>query len=447
MSSRRWTKRLSRRTFLGGAGAAVALPYLEAMIPAGTRSAYAMDDPPKRALFYYVPNGIHMPDWTPETAGAAFELTPTLTPLAPYRDDLLVLSGVANYPAFPDGPGDHAAGTGSFLTATHVYKTEGADIRNGISVDQVMANALGDHTVLPSLQVGAEGGVSVGGCDSGYSCAYSRNISWAGPATPMPKISSPQILFDRLFAGSDPTETLEQQEARRRHRGSVLDYALSEANSLRSSLGVSDQAKLDEYMTGVRELETRIESSDDVRECLAPDIPIGGIDAEETLVLLTDLMVLAFQCDMTRFTSFMLGNAGSGRTFPTLGISDRHHDISHHQGLEENYAKLSQINEWEVRQFAYLLQRMSEVTEPDDSTLLSNSMVFFSSEIEDGNSHNHRNLPILMAGQCQGEIETGRHVVYDDEPPIGDLFISMLNKVGVEAETFGDDGTGPIADV
>ena len=444
MSSRLWTKRLSRRAFLGGAGASIALPYLEAMVPAGTRSAYADHHVPKRALFYYVPNGIHMPDWTPATAGADFELTSSLTPLASYRDQLLVLTGIANYPAFPDGPGDHAAGTGSFLTATHVYKTEGADIRNAISVDQVMANALGEHTVLPSLQVGAEGGVSVGGCDSGYSCAYSRNISWAGPATPMPKISRPQILFDRLFAGTDPTLTAEEQEARRRRRGSVLDYALSEANSLRGSLGGSDQAKLDEYMTGIRELEVRIESSDDVRECLAPDIPIGGIDAEETIQLLTDLLVLAFQCDMTRFTTFMLGNAGSGRTFPFLGISDGHHDISHHQRLEENYARLSIINEWEVRQLAYLLDRLSAVEEPDGSSLLSNTMVFFSSEIEDGNSHNHRNLPILMAGGLQGEIETGRHIVYDDEPPIADLFISMLHKFGIEAETFGDDGTGPI---
>jgi hypothetical protein len=310
-----------------------------------------------------------------------------------------------------------------------------------------MANELGEDTALRSLQVGAEGGVSVGGCDSGYSCAYSRNISWAGPATPMPKISRPLVLFDRLFAGSDPTESAEEQEARRRRRGSVLDYALGEANALHSSLGVSDQAKLDEYMSGVRELELRIESSDDVRECLAPDLPIGGIDAEETIRLLTDLMVLAFQCDMTRFTTFMLGNAGSGRSFPTLGISERHHDISHHQRLEENYAKLSLINEWEVTQFAYLLERMSSVTELDGSTLLSNSMVFFSSEIEDGNSHNHRNLPIVMAGQCQGEFETGRHVVYEDEPPIADLFVSMLNKFGVETDTFGDDGTGPIADV
>ncbi|MFT6396289.1 MAG: hypothetical protein ACJAYU_001032 [Bradymonadia bacterium] len=444
MSKGFWTKRLSRRTFLGGAGATIALPYLEAMVPAGTRSAYALDGVPKRALYYYVPNGIHMPDWTPAATGTGFELTPTLASLAPHREDLLLLSGLANNPANPDGPGDHAAGTGSFLTATHVYKTEGSDISNAISVDQVMANALGSATTLPSLQVGAEGGGSVGGCDSGYSCAYSRNISWAGPSTPLPKISRPQLLFDRLFAGGDPSETAEQEEARRRYRGSVLDYALDEANSLHSSLGVSDQAKLDEYMTGVRELETRIESSDDERECGAPDIPVGGIDAEQTITLLTDLMVLAFQCDLTRFTTFMLGNAGSNRQFPFLGISEGHHGISHHQGVVENHAQLSTINEWEVRQFAYLLERMKAVEEPDGTTLLENSMVFFSSEIEDGNSHSHSNLPVLMAGQCQGTIETGRHVRYSDNEPIGDLFVSQLDKIGVEVDEFGDDGTGPL---
>jgi hypothetical protein len=429
--------KLTRRTFLAGAGATIALPFLES-------AAWAQEAPGKRLLFYYVPNGIHMPAWTPAAAGPGYELTPILQSLAPLKDKLLVLSGLANSPARPDGPGDHAAGTGSFLTCAHVFKTEGANIQNGISVDQVAAASLGGQTAFPSVQLGVDGGGSVGNCDSGYSCAYARNISWAGPSTPLPKVVNPQLVFDRLFAGFDTQSTAEDRAKRRRYRSSVLDYAAGRALSLQGRLGVTDRAKLDEYLTSVRALELRIAGSDTV-QCIAENRPDRDVPFQEHARLMSDLMVLAFQCDQTRIISFMLGNAGSGRAFPFLGVSDAHHSISHHQNQQANFDQLQTIDTWEVEQLAYLLSAMDAVDEGEGSTLLDNSLVFFSSEIEDGNAHRHSNLPVLLAGGGDLGVNSGRHVVYQDAEPIADLFISMLEISGVPVDSFGDNGTGPLA--
>jgi hypothetical protein len=437
--------RLSRRAFLGGAAATISLPFLEAMLPIGSK-AYAQQDVPRRMLCYYVPNGFHMPSFTPVDEGANFTLSETLQPLAALQDDILVLTGLENEAANPDGPGDHAAGTGSFLTAYHVKKTEGSDIENAISVDQRAANAIGEATRYPSLQVGMDGGGSTGNCDSGYSCAYARNVSWAGPQTPLPKTVDPQVIFDRLFAGFDPEATQEEREKRQRYQQSILDYAIEDANKLQDKLGAGDRQKLEEYLTGIRELETRIGDLDDATLCGVPDRPGGSYNVTEKAQVMSDLMVLAFQCDLTRIQSFMLSNAGSGRRYDFLGISEGHHQISHHQSLQENYDKLKIINRWEVEQFAYLVQKLKDTTDGNGDPLLDSTTVFLSSEISDGNRHNHDDLPVIIAGQGGGTFNTGRHVRYNDDP-IANLFISMLDAVGVEADTFGMDGSGPLPNI
>jgi len=439
--------RLSRRAFLGGSAAAISLPMLEAMTPVG-RSAFAQaGEAPKRMLCYYIPNGIHMPAFTPPNEGRGFTLSQTLQPLAAVQDDILVLSGLENTAANPDGPGDHAAGTGSFLTAFHVFKTEGADIQNAISVDQVAANAAGAETRYPSLQLGMDGGGSTGGCDSGYSCAYARNVSWAGPQTPLPKTVDPQIIFDRLFAGFDPQATVAEREKRRLYQKSVLDFAVKDVEKLQTRLGATDRLKLDEFLTGLRELEKRIDGMDEATVCGVPDRPGGSYNVTEKAQVMSDLMVLAFQCDLTRFQSFMLSNAGSGRVYDFLGISEGHHQISHHQSLQSNYDSLMTINLWEIEQLAYLIDKLKTTVDPDGTPLLDNTVVFWSSEISDGNRHNHNDLPVIMAGNCGGAFDTGRHVRYAGSPPIANLFISMLDAVGVQVNSFGQDGTGKLTNL
>jgi hypothetical protein len=427
-------KTLSRRTFLTGAGCAIGLPLLEAMVP---RRAFAQGMPaPRRIIAYYVPCGIHMAGWTPAQEGAAYALTPILADLAPVKDDVLVISGLANRPARPDGPGDHASGTGAFLTCAHPFKTEGADIMNGISMDQVAANAIGSATLFPSLQLGTEGGGSTGDCDSGYSCAYARNISWADANTPLAKETNPQAVFDRLFAGRDPAASAEQIRKRKLYRLSILDYVEESSLDLQAKLGKTDRQKLDEYLTGVRELETRIQALDSQPICQG-ERPNAPQSFTERVQIMSDLMVTAFSCDLTRVITFMLGNAGSNRVYDFLGIGDGHHQISHHQMNPTNLSQLQTIDTWEVSQLSYLLQRLKGVQE-GTGTLLDNSLVFFSSEIEDGDTHAHTNMPVLLAGRGGGAIRTGRHLRFAQERKISELFISMLNTIGVPATTLGD---------
>lgn len=437
--------RLSRRTFLKGAGAAMALPLLEAMLPQRARAQSA--PAPRRLFAFYVPNGIHMPGWTPATTGSGYAMSPILQPLAPYRDDVLVLSGLSNYPATHqgDGGGDHARGTGSFLTCVHPVKTEGANISTGPSVDQVAADFLEGQTRLRSLELGCEGGGSTGGCDSGYSCAYTRNISWRTATTPMPKEVNPRSVYDRLFAGFDPGETAEQIAKRRRYKQSVLDFVLADAQQLSARVGSRDRAKLDEYMTAVRELELRLDGATDGPSCepfARPDGVPG--DFQEHVRLMLDLVALAYQCDITRVASFMLGNGGSNRSYSFIGVSGAHHELSHHQGDASKHAALQTINTWEVQQLAYLLGKLKAAEDIDGNSVLDNTLVFFSSEISDGNSHSHYDLPVVLAGRGGGAVSPGRHVAYSGNPPIANLFISMLQSVGVSASSFGDDGSGPL---
>jgi hypothetical protein len=430
----------SRRAFLGGAGALLALPFLDSI---GGEGARADDTPPRRLLTFYVPNGIHMSAWTPQKQGAGFDLPPILAPLAKVQSKLLVLTGLANKPAIPDVVGDHAAGTGSFLTARHVVKTEGPNIKNGISMDQAAAAALGQSSRIASLQLGIDGGSSVGDCDSGYSCAYARNISWASETQPLPKTVNPQVVWDLLFGGYDPLATAEEKARRELYKKSLLDYVSADAKALRARVGKSDAQKLDEYLTGVSELEKRIAGMGSGFLCGVPARPSDNLDYPSQVTAMNELMALAFQCDITRVITFMLGNAGSGRSYEFIGIKGGHHELSHHQDLPENLAALQAIDTWEVQQLAALLEKLDSMPE-GNGTVLDNCAVLFSSEIEDGNSHSHYNLPVLVAGGLGGALKSGRHLVFTEDEPIANLFISLLEGAGVPTPTFGDDGTGPL---
>jgi hypothetical protein len=431
---------IARRRFLGGAASLVALPWLASLMP---REAWAKASAPKRFVAFYVPNGIHMAAWTPASTGPDYELTPILAPLESLRRKVSIVTGLANAPAHPDGPGDHAAGTAGFLTCRHVVKTDGAGIRNGISVDQVAAQALGRATRIASLQYGIDSGSGVGNCDSGYSCAYVRNISWASESQPLPKITNPEAAFAALFDGSDSKLSAVERARRQHYQSSVLDYVRGEAQGLEQSLSTSDRLKLDEYLTGVRELERRVQGASEA-SCVAPGEPPATLPYPEHVRLMLDLTVLALKCDTTRIVSFMLGNGGSPRSYPFLGVQGGHHDISHHHHRPENLEELQKIDTWEVAQLAYLLERMDAVDE-GDGTLLDHSAVFFSSEIEDGDSHSHYNLPVLLAGGLGGALPMGTHVRVSHNAPLGGLFLSLLAGLGVPAARFGDDGTRPLS--
>ncbi|NOJ97066.1 DUF1552 domain-containing protein [Corallococcus coralloides] len=434
------TPALSRRTLLRGMGALMALPLLDVMRP---RTARAATPAPRRFVAFYTPCGIHMPKWTPGGEGADYSLTPTLASLAPVKGDVLVLSGLDNLPGKPDGDGHHAAATAAFLSCVKARKTEGTNIRTGISLDQVLANAVGTATRYPSLELGIDQGKGIGNCDSGYACPYANNIAWAGPSTPVPKETKPRAAFERLFADFDPDVTQAELAKRKAYGLSIIDAVRDDAKALQGKLGTTDKRKLDEYFTGVRELELRVNAMDGAGPtCGAAVTPAETEDVREKTKAMLDLIVLAFQCDLTRTCTFMLGNARSTRVYSFLGLSGEHHTYSHHQRVQANYDALVKIDKWEVEQFSYLLQRMKDVQE-EGGTLLDHSAVYFSSEIADGNMHEHKNLPILLAGRAGGALSPGRHIRYGGQP-LANLYIALLQMFGVPATTFGDDGTGPL---
>ena len=430
--------------FLGGASAAIALPLFESLVPRGARAAAAT--PPKRLFVFYVPCGIVMNQWTPAAEGAAWAPSPILQSLLPYRDRTLVLSGLANKPARPDGAGDHAAGTGSFLSCVHVRKTEAENISNGRTLDQYAAATLGEGLRFPSLELGIDGGSAAGGCDSGYSCAYARNIAWADATTPLPKTTNPRVVFDRLFEGFDPDATAAELARRKMYRASILDLSRRQATDLKGKLGRTDQAKLDQYLTAIRDIESRL---DNAAALCAPGQPPGsGLDYPATVRAMLDLSALSFQCDQTRVITFMIGNAGSGRAHPHLGITEAHHELSHHMSVPTTLDKLTAINTWELEQLAYFVGKLDGLMDLDGSKVLDNSLVYLSSEIEDGNSHSHFNMPIVVCGGAGGSINTGRHVRVTGDPPVANLYLAFLQALGVPAPaTFGDDGTAVLPNV
>ncbi len=428
---------------LGGAGALLGLPFFESLF--GGSEAQADDPAPKRLIAFYVPCGINMVDFTPKKQGFAYDLRPILSPLEMIRPKVSVITGLANNPAFPDGAGDHASGTGAFLTVAHPKKTEAADIQDGISVDQVAANAFKSKTAIESMQLGIDGGGGVGNCDSGYSCAYAHNISWSSPTQPLQCLTSPSLVWDQLFSGADPTQTSKEKARQLLYRTSILDYVKDDTTTLRGKLGQTDQKKLDQYLDGVADLEAKIQKSTQGPMCVAIPKPVDGGTVEQHVDIMTDLMTLAFQCDATRVISFMLANAGSNREYPFLnGVTGGHHENSHHGGDPVKLANLTKIGTWEIMQFASLCAKLDAVTDVNGKTILDNSLVYLGSEIEDGNTHYHRNMPILLAGSAGGAITPGQHLVYDESVSVAQLYITMLNALGVPTKSFGD-ATSPLA--
>ena len=435
---------LSRRTFLRGVGAAIALPWLDAMLPALCRAdRSARLAPPLRSVFLFTPNGKKMDEWTPGEKGAGFRLPALLEPLAPYRSDFSVLSGLAldGARAHGDGPGDHARSSAAFLTASHPKKTGGSDIQCAISVDQVIAQKIGQETLLPSLELGGEGGKLAGVCDSGYSCAYVNSISWRSATQPLAKETNPREVFSRLFGDFESAQNRQGEAKRRSLRRSILDAVHDDADRLRANLGAADKRKLDEYLAAVRELEARLQKME--KEQRTVEIPkgllsTGGVDGyAERLEQMIDLIALAFQGDLVRVVTFALANDGSNRSYPNLGVADGHHDMSHHGKDPQKLVKVKKINLFHVGMLARLLGRLKEAKD-GDGNLLDQSVVLYGSGISDGDKHNHDDLPILLAGHAQKKLKQGRHLVFPKNTPLGGLHLNILKWNGIDAPSFGD---------
>lgn len=435
------SQQIDRRTLLRGLGTLMALPALEGMAPRAYASGSgAISAAPTRMAFLFVPNGIDMANWTP-TAGGPLQITPILEPLKGLQSDISVLTGLTQQNAFAlgDGPGDHARSTAAWLTGVHPKKTAGADIKNGISVDQVAAQAIGKQTRFASLEIGCERSGLAGDCDSGYSCAYSSNVSWRSENTPVPKEVNPRLVFERLF-GTGGDEAAESLARRDLFNKSILDFVMEDAASLKARLGTKDQQKLEEYFVAVREIEQRLvafENQGKLEAAAGIGKPSGvPRDFGEHIRLMGDMMVLAFQADLTRVCTFMFANDGSNRSYSQIGISDGHHDVSHHGRQEDKLAKKKAIDTYHIEQLKYILARMKSVKE-GNGTLLDNTLLVYGAGISDGNAHNHNNLPILLAGRGGG-FKSGQHIVYPDHTPLNNLFVSMLDRVGVRTEKLGD---------
>lgn len=437
---------LPRRTFLKGLGAAMGVPLLDAMVTDRAAAAPAIvssggsPSVPTRMAFVFFPNGAIMKDWEPGREGENYELSKTLKPLEPFKNDFNVLSGLAqdNGRAKGDGPGDHARCASTYLTGAHPYKTAGANIKVGVSVDQAAATMVGKRTKLPSLEIGIERGRNAGNCDSGYSCAYSSNISWKTATTPMAKEINPRLVFERLFgSGADSDAGKAKRDL---YRKSILDLVASDAAQLRRRLGQTDRRKIDEYFNSVREIEQRIERAETLAKTERPnfDVP-NGIPREMTehIRLMYDLLFLAFQTDTTRIATYMLGNAGSNRSYRMVGVKSGWHSLSHHRNQKDKVEQLQRIDEFHVKEFGRFLGKLKSVKEAD-GTLLDNSMIVYGSGLSDGNRHWHHDLPIVMAGKGSGTIKTGRHLVYQKDTPLNDLFLSMLDRVGAKVTAIGD---------
>lgn len=430
-------KSLPRRTFLRGMGVAMALPMLDAMTPAFTSGP----KPTVRLGFVYVPNGIIMDKWRPQGDGAGFQFASTMKPLEAFRERLLVFSGLAQVQgrALGDGAGDHARAGATWLTGVHPKKSE-ISIKAGISADQLAAKELSKFTQFGSLELGIESNQLAGGCDSGYSCAYTNTMSWRSDTTPLPVENNPRAIFERLFGDGESTDAAARLEQLNRQR-SILDYVNSSLKRMGGTLGPADKAKLNEYTDAVRDIERRIQKAE--QQNAATKLPVMERptavpdEFEDHVKLVMDLQVLAYQTDMTRVVSLMMAREGSNRPYRNIGISDGHHNMTHHQNDAEKIAKVTKINEVHVRMFAYLLDRL-KATPEGNGNLLDNSLIMYGSSISDGNLHTHHDLPIVLAGGGGGQVRGNRHVVYPKDTPLNNLLLSMLETAGVSVETFGD---------
>lgn len=440
-------RRLSRRTLLRGAGAAIALPALDAMVPAF--AAPAVTKAPTRMVFLYFPNGVQVESWWPKNEAQVAELSetlpPVLQPLAELRKDVLLLGGLTNDGgrAHGDGPGDHGRAGAAYLTSAHPKKTFGKDIQVGISVDQIVAQKIGRQTRYASLELGCEEGIQGGNCDNGYSCAYSNSISWRTPSTPNPPEIRPRAVFERLFGSDDIEKDPIKRAKNERYRRSVLDSVLEDARRLQSNLGATDRKKVDEYLYAIREIETRVEKAEaanrENKQQLEPtlDKPSSSVPEHyaEHSRLMFDLITAALRTDSTRVVTFLMAIEQSNRAYREIGITDSHHGLTHHGGDKEKIAKCIQINRYQVEQFAYFLKKLKS-TQDGDGTLFDHVMVSYGSGL--GRDHDHDNLPTILTGRGNGLFHLGRYVKHAAETPLSNLHLSMMEQMGVPATSFAD---------
>lgn len=446
----------SRRHFLRGLGACIALPAFESLrprtlqagppVPAATTATGA----PLRAAFLCFPNGAIPGAWWPKGEGHQFELSRTLEPLEPLRRHVQVLSGLDQKAAVggPDGAGDHARGNGVFLTGVRLKKSA-TDIRAGISIDQVIAREVGHMTRFPSLELSSDAVRTSGSCDSGYACAYQFNLSWSSPTTPVAPESNPRLVFERLFGAGPQGERAANLLRRQQEQRSILDFVLQEAHGMSRRLNGRDRAKLDQYLTGIREIERAIEKAEQFG--LPPDPGVDtppGIprDRAQYTQLIFDMLVLAFQTDSTRVATLLLGHDGDNRPLPEAGVSEGHHDLSHHFNDEDKVQKLMEIDRWYVRQFAAFLDKLRQTLDVDGQSLLHNSMILYGSGNADGNRHTHSNLPLLLAGGGGGALNPGRYVKHGSAP-MTNLLLSLASRMGVRSLRSFGDSTGELTNV
>jgi Protein of unknown function (DUF1552) len=449
---------LSRRRMLRGLGVCVALPAFESLglggrlaVATEARSlATTVTGAPLRTAFVYFPNGAIPKAWWPTGAGVDFQLKSTLQPLEPNKGLIQLLGGLNHRTANggPDGAGDHTRGGGTFLTGVRLKKSA-TDIRAGVSIDQVIARQIGQLTRFPSLELATDAVHRAGACDSGYACAYQYNLAWSSPTTPMPPETNPRLVFERLFGSGAPGERHANLARRRHEQRSVLDFVLAEARSMHRRLQSTDQDKLDQYLSGVRELETRIEKVERFGEAADPaiDTPVGiPADYAEYIQLMYDLLVLAFQTDSTRVATLMLAHDGSNRSFDHIGIVEGHHDLSHHRNRAEWVGKVADIDRWYVSQFARFLDKLEKQKDVDGKSLLHNSMIVYGSGNADGNRHTHDNLPLLLAGGGGGTLSPGRYVQHGSKPATN-LFLSLADRLRIDGLARFGDSTAPLGDV
>ncbi len=447
--------RFSRRQFLRGLGTCLALPAFESITGAkllaqAASPATTPSGAPLRTAFVYFPNGAIPARWWPEGAGRAFELNKTLKPLEPHRDRIQLVGGLEHLNATPgsDGGGDHARANGTFLTGVRMKKSA-TDVRAGISIDQVMAQRIGHLTRFPSLELTCDNARTTGACDSGYACAYQYNISWSSPTTPMTAEANPRLVFERLFGAGSPGQRVGNLQRRRQEQRSILDVITADARAMQRRMSRNDQDKLDQYLTGVREVEGRIQKAEQFGDPQDPAVPTPeGIPQSyaEHIQLLYDMMVLAFQTDSTRICTFLLAHDGSNRSFAEIGIPEGHHDLSHHFNDDAKIQKVADIDRWYVEQFARFLDKLDNTTDVDGRSLLHNSMIVYGGGNADGNKHTHSNLPIVLAGSGGGALSPGRYIQHGANPTTN-LFLSMADRMGVaDLERFGDS-TGRLANL
>jgi hypothetical protein len=425
---------LPRRTFIRGMGAAVALPFLDAMVPALT----AQTKGAPRFTAIYCGNGANMFDWTPAAEGVGFELSPSLTPLAPFRDRLLVVTGLDNYQATDQGDvgGQHPRAAPAFMSCVHPKQTEGADVQAGTTIDQMIAGKICRDTKLPSLEVSVDRNDVVGACDHGYACAYMNSMSWASPTNPLPSETNPRFVFERMFGVGS---TAEERLARVQEDRSILDSLNSEISKLTRRLGTNDRTKLGQYFDAVRDVEQRIAKSESYnKDFEVPDQPVGVPPTfKEYIELMFDLQVLAFQADITRVSSLMMARENVNRAYPEIGLPEAHHSISHHGNNPEKMKNYSKLNTYHVETLTYYLDKLKK-TQDAEGNLLDNTIVLFGSGMSDGNVHNNYNVPVILVGGKNLQVKADRHVKYAKGTPLANLMLGVLDRYGVPAEKFGD---------